>query len=401
MEGTFLMHNDQRNLETIPAGALGMIPLESCREIGEKVDKYLVKWRCVREHEHENDIAFKGYLRDSYIIDASCPRFGSGEAKGMIHESVRGYDLYIMTDVTNYSLTYKLCGHENHMSPDDHYQDLKRMIAAANGKARRITVIMPFLYESRQHRRTARESMDCALALQELIGMGVDNIMTFDAHDPRVQNAIPLHGFDTVQPAYQFVKGILNAVDDLKIDNDHLMIISPDEGATSRAVFLASVLGVDMGMFYKRRDYSHIVDGTNPIVAHEFLGSSLDGKDVWVVDDMISSGGSMIDVARELKKRNAGRIFVIATFGLFTNGLEKFDKAVEDGLIYKVVTTNLAYQTPELLSREYYISCDMSKYIAYIIDTLNHDASISDLLDPYQRIQTLVAKYKGEIPAEE
>ena len=289
----------------------------------------------------------------------------------MIHESVRGYDLYIMTDVTNYSLTYKLCGHENHMSPDDHYQDLKRMIAAANGKARRITVIMPFLYESRQHRRTARESMDCALALQELIGMGVDNIITFDAHDPRVQNAI------------------------------HLMIISPDEGATSRAVFLASVLGVDMGMFYKRRDYSHIVDGTNPIVAHEFLGSSLDGKDVWVVDDMISSGGSMIDVARELKKRNAGRIFVIATFGLFTNGLEKFDKAVEDGLIYKVVTTNLAYQTPELLSRDYYISCDMSKYIAYIIDTLNHDASISDLLDPYQRIQTLVAKYKGEIPAEE
>ena len=275
------------------------------------------------------------------------------------------------------------------------------MIAAANGKARRITVIMPFLYESRQHRRTARESMDCALALQELIGMGVDNIITFDAHDPRVQNAIPLHGFDTVQPAYQFVKGILNAVDDLKIDNDHLMIISPDEGATSRAVFLASVLGVDMGMFYKRRDYSHIVDGTNPIVAHEFLGSSLDGKDVWVVDDMISSGGSMIDVARELKKRNAGRIFVIATFGLFTNGLEKFDKAVEDGLIYKVVTTNLAYQTPELLSRDYYISCDMSKYIAYIIDTLNHDASISDLLDPYQRIQTLVAKYKGEIPAEE
>ena len=281
------------------------------------------------------------------------------------------------------------------------FVDLKRMIAAANGKARRITVIMPFLYESRQHRRTARESMDCALALQELISMGVDNIITFDAHDPRVQNAIPLHGFDTVQPAYQFVKGILNAVDDLKIDNDHLMIISPDEGATSRAVFLASVLGVDMGMFYKRRDYSHIVDGTNPIVAHEFLGSSLDGKDVWVVDDMISSGGSMIDVARELKKRNAGRIFVIATFGLFTNGLEKFDKAVEDGLIYKVVTTNLAYQTPELLSREYYISCDMSKYIAYIIDTLNHDASISDLLDPYQRIQTLVAKYKGEIPAEE
>ena len=269
------MHDDERNLETIPAGALGIIPLESCKKIGEEVDKYLVKWRCVREHEHENDISFKGYLRDSYLINASCPRFGSGEAKGMIHESVRGYDLFIMVDVTNYSLTYKLCGQENRMSPDDHYQDLKRMIAAANGKARRITVIMPFLYESRQHRRTARESMDCAMALQELINMGVDNIITFDAHDPRVQNAIPLHGFDTVTPAYQFVKGILSNEDDIKIDNDHLMIISPDEGATSRAVYMAGVLGVDMGMFYKRRDYSRIVDGSNPIVAHEFLGSSL------------------------------------------------------------------------------------------------------------------------------
>ena len=390
--------------DRLPLAPLKIAALESCRDLAQKVNDHIVNFRRNDAEEllrRQGNLQYRGYDVDSYLLDCACPRFGSGEAKGMIHESVRGYDLYIMTDVTNYSLTYKLCGHENHMSPDDHYQDLKRMIAAANGKAIRITVIMPFLYESRQHRRTARESMDCALALQELIGMGVDNIITFDAHDPRVQNAIPLHGFDTVQPAYQFVKGILNAVDDLKIDNDHLMIISPDEGATSRAVFLASVLGVDMGMFYKRRDYSHIVDGTNPIVAHEFLGSSLDGKDVWVVDDMISSGGSMIDVARELKKRNAGRIFVIATFGLFTNGLEKFDKAVEDGLIYKVVTTNLAYQTPELLSREYYISCDMSKYIAYIIDTLNHDASISDLLDPYQRIQTLVAKYKGEIPAEE
>ena len=395
------MPNDERILETMPTGTLGLVATDSCIGLAQKVDAYLQGWREHREHQHANESAFKDYYKNSYIIKPSTPRFGSGEAKCVINQSVRGYDLYIMVDVTNYSLTYTVCGQTNHMSPDDHYADLKRVIAAAGGKARRITVIMPFLYESRQHRRTARESMDCALALQELIGMGVDNIITFDAHDPRVQNAIPLHGFDTVQPAYQFVKGILNAVDDLKIDNDHLMIISPDEGATSRAVFLASVLGVDMGMFYKRRDYSHIVDGTNPIVAHEFLGSSLDGKDVWVVDDMISSGGSMIDVARELKKRNAGRIFVIATFGLFTNGLEKFDKAVEDGLIYKVVTTNLAYQTPELLSRDYYISCDMSKYIAYIIDTLNHDASISDLLDPYQRIQTLVAKYKGEIPAEE
>ena len=392
MEGTFLMHNDQRNLETIPAGALGMIPLESCREIGEKVDKYLVKWRCVREHEHENDIAFKGYLRDSYIIDASCPRFGSGEAKGMIHESVRGYDLYIMTDVTNYSLTYKLCGHENHMSPDDHYQDLKRMIAAANGKARRITVIMPFLYESRQHRRTARESMDCALALQELIGMGVDNIITFDAHDPRVQNAIPLHGFDTVQPAYQFVKGILNAVDDLKIDNDHLMIISPDEGATSRAVFLASVLGVDMGMFYKRRDYSTIVNGKNPIVAHEFLGDSVEGKDVVVIDDMISSGGSMLDVAKQLKERNAKRVFVCTTYGLFTDGLDKFDEYYEKGWLDRVITTNLNYRIPELLERPYYVEANMSKYLASIIDIINHDVSVEKVRSSNEKIMSLMEK---------
>ena len=394
--------NDIKEMEKLfPRAPLKIIAMEGCKELGQKVNDYIVNFRQSSYREELKSPMYATYLQDNYLVDAHCPRFGSGEAKGVLNESVRGKDLFIMTDVCNYSLTYSVNGYVNHMSPDDHYQDLKRMIAAANGKARRITVIMPFLYESRQHRRTARESMDCALALQELISMGVDNIITFDAHDPRVQNAIPLHGFDTVQPAYQFVKGILNSVDDIQIDNDHLMIISPDEGATSRAVFLASVLGVDMGMFYKRRDYSHIVDGTNPIVAHEFLGSSLDGKDVWVVDDMISSGGSMIDVARELKKRNAGRIFVIATFGLFTNGLEKFDKAVEEGLIYKVVTTNLTYQTPELLSRDYYISCDMSKYIAYIIDTLNHDASISDLLDPYQRIQTLVAKYKGEIPKED
>lgn len=386
------MHNDQRNLETIPAGALGMIPLESCREIGEKVDKYLVKWRCVREHEHENDIAFKGYLRDSYIIDASCPRFGSGEAKGMIHESVRGYDLYIMTDVTNYSLTYKLCGHENHMSPDDHYQDLKRMIAAANGKARRITVIMPFLYESRQHRRTARESMDCALALQELIGMGVDNIITFDAHDPRVQNAIPLHGFDTVQPAYQFVKGILNAVDDLKIDNDHLMIISPDEGATSRAVFLASVLGVDMGMFYKRRDYSTVVNGKNPIVAHEFLGDSVEGKDVVIIDDMIASGESMLDVAKQIKERKAKRVFICTTYGLFTEGLAKFDEYYEKGWIDRVITTNLNYRLPELLTKEYYIEANMSKYLASIIDIINHDVSVEKVRSNNEKIMELMEK---------
>ena len=390
------MPNDERILETMPDGALGLIPLKSCEELGAKVDQYLVGWREKREHAQKNEAAFKGYHRDSYIISTSVPRFGTGEAKGVIKESVRGYDLYLMVDVTNYSLTYSVSGHENHMSPDDHYADLKRIIAAVGGKARRITAIIPFLYESRQHKRTARESLDCALALQELTAMGVDNIITFDAHDPRVQNAIPLKGFETVQPAYQFIKGILKNCDDLKLDNDHLMIISPDEGGTNRAVYLANVLGVDMGMFYKRRDYSKIVDGRNPIVAHEFLGTSVEGKDVIIIDDMISSGESMIDVATELKKRKANRIFVVSTFGLFTNGLERFDKAVEDGTIYKVVTTNLTYQTPELLSRPYYINCDMSKYIAYIIDTLNHDSSISDLLNPYDRIQKLVSKYKKE-----
>ena len=282
------------------------------------------------------------------------------------------------------------------MSPDDHYQDLKRIIAAATGKAHRINVIMPFIYEGRQHKRTKRESLDCALGLQELTAMGVENIITFDAHDPRVQNAIPLHGFETIQPAYQFIKNILRNAPDMKLDKDHLMVISPDEGGMGRAIYMANNLGVDMGMFYKRRDYSTIIDGRNPIVAHEFLGADVKGKDMIIIDDMISSGESMIDVATELKKRKANRIFVVATFGLFTNGLERFDEAVADGTIYKVVTTNLTYQTPELLAKPYYINCDMSKYIAYIIDTLNHDSSISDLLNPYDRIQRLVAKYKAE-----
>lgn len=388
-----------RNDETLatkkPVAPLGIIPLESISEIGNRVDAYLSQWRAERSSDHLDDITKLSYHSGSYIVTAKVPRFGSGEAKGCIQQSVRGLDVYIMTDVTNYSLTYKLCGHENHYSPDDHYADLKRIIAAIEGKANRITVILPFLYESRQHKRSSRESLDCAIALQELIAMGVDNIITFDAHDPRVQNAIPLKGFETVQPAYQFIKGILKNVKDLQIDNDHLMIISPDEGGTNRAVYMASVLGVDMGMFYKRRDYSQIVDGRNPIVAHEFLGASVEGKDVIIVDDMISSGESMIDVARELKKRKANRIFTVATFGLFTSGLDKFDQAVEEGIIYKVVTTNLTYQTPELLSRPYYISCDMSKYIAYIIDTLNHDCSIASLLDPYERIDALLNKYKA------
>ena len=389
---------EKRNLETIPVGSLGMIPLEGCKALGEKVDYYLVKWRTERESEHKDSLAFSGYQRNSYILDAKVPRFGSGEAKGVIKESVRGTDLYILVDVANYSLTYSLCGHENHMSPDDHYQDLKRIIAAVGGKARRITVIMPFLYESRQHKRTARESLDCALALQEMVNMGVDNIITFDAHDPRVQNAIPLHGFETVQPAYQFIKGLLSNVNDLKIDSDHMMVISPDEGGMSRAIYIANVLGLDMGMFYKRRDYTQIVNGRNPIVAHEFLGSSVEGKDMIIIDDMISSGESVLEVAAELKERKARNIFVFSTFGLFTNGLDKFDKAYEEGIITKILTTNLVYQTPELLSKDWYISCDMSKYIAYIIDTLNHDSSISDLLNPNERIQNIVARYRtGEL----
>ncbi len=386
--------HDKRNLDSIPVGALRMIPLEGCKKLGESVDKYLVGWREERESEHKNSLAFAGYQRESYILDAHISRFGTGEAKGTINESVRGTDLYLLVDVSNYSLTYKLCGIENHMSPDDHYQDLKRIIAAVGGKARRITVIMPFLYESRQHKRSTRESLDCAIALQELVRMGVDNIITFDAHDDRVQNAIPLNGFETVRPTYQFIKGLLSHVDDLTIDSQHMMVISPDEGGMNRAIYMANVLGLDMGMFYKRRDYTKVVNGRNPIVSHEFLGSSVEGKDVIVIDDMISSGESAIDVARQLKKRKANRIFIASTFGLFTGGMKVFDDAVAEGLIDKVLTTNLIYQTEELLSRDYYISCDMSKYIAYIIDTLNHDYSISDLLDPNDRIQRCVANYK-------
>ena len=392
-----MAQQEKRNLETIPVGSLGLIPLEGCQKLASKIDAYLVKWRTERESEHKNTLAFSGYQRNSYILDAKVPRFGSGEAKGIINESVRGSDLYLLVDVCNYSITYSLGEEENHMSPDDHYQNLKRIIAAVGGKARRITVIMPFLYEGRQHKRSARESLDCAIALQELVKMGVDNIITFDAHDARVQNAIPLFGFETVQPAYQHIKGLLKHVKDLKIDAEHMSIISPDEGGMSRAIYIANVLGLDMGMFYKRRDYTQIVDGKNPIVAHEFLGSDIAGKDVIVIDDMIASGDSIIDVASELKRRKAKRIFIFATFGLFTKGLERIDQAVKDGYIDKVLTTNLIYQPKELLDREWYISCDMSKYIAYIIDTLNHDSSISDLLNPYDRINNLIGRYeRGE-----
>ena len=390
------VREEKRNLNSIPVGSLGIVPLEGCKTLGDKVDAYLVKWRTERESEHKNSLAFSGYQRDSYIIQTKVPRFSTGEAKGVILESVRGDDLYFLVDVANYSLTYSLCGHENHMSPDDHYQDLKRLIAAVGGKARRITVIMPFLYESRQHKRNSRESLDCALALQEMVKMGVDNIITFDAHDPRVQNAIPLNGFETVSPTYQFIKGLLNHVPDLTIDSDHMMIISPDEGGMGRAIYMANVMGLDMGMFYKRRDYTKVVDGRNPIVAHEFLGSSVEDKDVLIVDDMISSGESVLEVAAALKARKAKRIFVATTFGLFTGGLEIFDKAYEEGLIYRVLTTNLIYQRPELLEKPYYINCDMSKYIAYIIDTLNHDSSISDLLNPNDRIHNIIERYKNK-----
>ena len=392
-----MLRRNDRNLDNIPIGALGLISLEGCEEMGDKVNDYLVKWRREDGHIHKNDVAFSGYERDTYLVNAGVPRFGSGEAKGIIKESVRGMDLYLMVDVCNYSLTYSLTGHTNHMSPDDHYQNLKRVIAAVGGKPRRLNVIMPFLYESRQHRRSSRESLDCALALQELVRMGVDNIITFDAHDPRVQNAIPLNGFETVRPTYQFVKGLLRRFDDLKIDSQHMMAISPDEGATERAVYLANVLNLDMGMFYKRRDYTRMVGGRNPIVAHEFLGSSVEGKDVIILDDMISSGDSILDVARQLKQRKAKRIFAAATFGLFTNGMDKFDKAYEEGIIDAILTTNLIYQTPELLARPYYINCDMSKYIALMIDTLNHDGSISSILSPNERIQEAVARYnRGE-----
>ena len=364
---------------------LGIVPLAGARELSEKVEAHLVRWA-----------KRAGMDVDTFIIENSCPRFSSGDSKGLIKSTVRGYDLFFVVDVGNYSLTYNYFGNQNHMSPDDHYQDLKRIIAAATGKARRINVIMSFLYESRQHKRTRRESLDCALALEELNAMGVTNIITFDAHDPRVQNAIPLSGFDSFDPPYQFLKALFREVPDIRPDKEHLMIVSPDEGAMHRAVYFSNVLGVDMGMFYKRRDFSKVVDGRNPIVAHEFLGSNVEGKDVLIIDDMISSGESMIDTARELKKRKANRIFVVSTFGLFTNGFASFDKAYEEGLIYRVVTTNLIYQSHELLSKEYYISCDMSKYIAYIIDTLNHDSSISDLLNPYDRIKNYVKKYNDE-----
>ena len=346
----------------------------------------------MRKTVHD-DPAFRGYIENNYLVDASCPRFGSGEGKGELHESVRGTDLYLLVDVCNHSLTYSLNGYTNHMSPDDHYQDLKRMIAAVEGKAKRINVIMPFLYEGRQHKRSGRESLDCAYALTELAEMGVTNFITFDAHDPRVQNATPLCGFDNFTPPYQFMRALLDNVPDLIIDKDHMMVISPDEGALDRTTYFANVLGVNIGMFSKRRDYSVIVNGKNPIVAHEFLGDNIDGKDIVIVDDMISSGGSMLDTARQLKEMNARRVFICTTFGLFTDGMAAFDEAYEKGWFDKVITTNLTYQIPELLSRPYYIEADMSKFLASIIDFMNHDVSMSNVLTPTEKIRTILEKY--------
>ena len=378
----------------LPIAPLKIVALEGCRDLAKEVDKYLVDFREKGNQEFQDTPNFHGYHEETYLLKSSCPRFGSGEAKGILYESVRGDDLFILADVMNYSLTYKVCGHENHMSPDDHYQDIKRIISAANGKARRINVVMPFLYESRQHKRSQRESLDCAFALQELIDMGVSNIITFDAHDPRVCNAIPLYGFDSFNPPYQYIKALSRAVPDLQIDKDHLMVISPDEGAMGRAVYFAGVLGVDMGMFYKRRDYSTIVNGKNPIVAHEFLGDDLHGKDVIIIDDIISSGESMLDVAHQIKDRGANRVFVCAAFGLFTDGLEKFDEYHEKGYISKVITTNLVYQSPELLSRPYYMETNMTKFLAAIIDCINHDVSTEHVNDPTERIQRLLERMK-------
>lgn len=385
--------------KTLPVAPLKIVAMESCRELGQKVNDYIVSFRENTINEVSESSLYVNYKSNNYLVDCCCPRFGTGEAKGILRETIRGTDLFIMTDVCNYSLTYTVSGHLNHMSPDDHYQDLKRIISAATGKAKRINVIMPFLYESRQHKRTRRESLDCALALEELNAMGVSNIITFDAHDPRVQNAIPLSGFDSFNPPYQFMKALFHAVPDLRADKGHLMIISPDEGAMHRAVYFSNVLGVDMGMFYKRRDYSTIVNGKNPIVAHEFLGDDVSGMDVIIVDDMISSGDSMLDVALQLKKRNAARVFVCTTFGLFTNGFEKFDEYYEKGYIDKVVTTNLTYLPPKLYEKPYFIEADMSKFLAMIIDSFNHDITIGAVMNPTDKIHTLLEKYKKGSPA--
>lgn len=382
-----------REITTIPYGPLGIIALPGCEELAEKVDKYLVKWRSQQESEHKSTIAFAGYERDTYLLDASFPRFGTGEGKCTLRDTARGADIFILCDVFNHGITYNIYGHSVPMSPDDHYANLKRAISAIEGKARRITVIMPMLYEGRQHKRSTRESLDCAIALQELcLNMGVSNIITFDAHDPRVQNAIPLCGFEDVSPAYQMIKALVNNVSGLNFDKDHMMVISPDEGGMGRCIYYSTVLGLDLGMFYKRRDYSRVVNGRNPILEHSFLGSNVEGKDVIVVDDMISSGESMLEVASKLKDLGANRVFIFSAFGLFCEGLTAFDNAYRNGVFDKVFTTNLVYRIPELADCDWYCEVDCSKYLSYIIDTLNQDKSISSLLDTSDKINAILRK---------
>ena len=383
---------NKANYNTIPVGQLGIIALPGCEELAAKIDHYLKKWRYERNSEHKSSLAFAGYEKDTYIVDITFPRFGTGECKAALKQTVRGYDIFILCDCFNYGVTYKMYGMDVPMSPDDHFANIKRAISAIEGKAKRISVIMPMLYEGRQHKRSSRESLDCAMMLQELHSMGVENLITFDAHDPRVMNAIPLCGFESVSPAYQMIKAMVRNIEDLSIDKDNLMVISPDEGGMGRCIYYSTVLGVDLGMFYKRRDFTRIVDGRNPIIAHEFLGDNVAGKDVIIIDDMISSGESMIEVATKLKELNANRIYVFSAFGLFCNGLECFDKAFADGLIYRVFTTNLIYRTPELQQREWYVEVDLSKYISYMVDTLNHDTSIGELLDPADKINKLLTE---------
>lgn len=388
-----------RELENaMPVAPLKIVALPSAVQMGQRINSYMVEFRkSIHNERVKKDPAFHGYIENNYLVSLSTPRFGTGEAKAVFGESIRGKDLFLLVDVCNHSITYEMNGYTNHMSPDDHYQDLKRVISACNGKARRINVIMPFLYEGRQHKRNGRESLDCAYALEELRDMGISNFITFDAHDPRVQNSIPLNGFDNFTPPYQFIKALLNSEDDLIVDKEHLLVISPDEGALDRAIYFATVLGVDTGMFYKRRDYSTVINGRNPIVAHEFLGDNIDGKDIIIIDDMISSGGSMLDMAKQLKSMNARRVFICCTFGLFTDGLQAFDKAYEQGYFDKVVTTDLTYLPPELYHRPYFIEADMSKFTASLIDFMNHDVSLTNTLATTEKIQDIVCAYNNRM----
>ena len=377
----------------MPVAPLKLLVLNSAAELGNEVNNYLVDFRSKVNNVYINDPAFQGYAEQNYLFRFDTPRFNSGEGKAVLEETVRGKDLFILVDVCNHSLTYKMNGYTNHMSPDDHYQDLKRVIAATNGKAHRISVIMPFLYEGRQHRRNGRESLDCAYAFKELTQMGVRNFITFDAHDPRIQNAAPLNGFDNFTAHYQFTRALLRAEKDLILDKDHIIVISPDEGALDRAIYFSTVIGADTGMFYKRRDYTRIVNGKNPIVAHEFLGNEIEGKDIIIIDDMISSGDSMIDTARQLKTMKAKRVFICTTFGIFTNGLAAFDRPYEEREIDRVITTTLSYRPPELLTKPYYLEADMSKFLASIIDFLNHDLSIEQVTTPTEKIQNIIELY--------